>query len=144
MTIRSAIYTRKSIKKGVDQKLNIPDIQQQRSACEHYILTQADNGWEVVEKRYDDDGHNGDNMDRPGLRELLSDIKAGLIHHVIVYKLEVLTRKLQNFSTIIDLLDQHTVKLVSVTQPLDALSPNYREILNTFSSIEAGLDEESC
>ena len=41
---------------------------------------------------YDDGGYSGGTMERPGLRQLLADIEAGLIDVVVVYKIDRLSR----------------------------------------------------
>ena len=48
-------------------------------------------GWEVY-KIYTDAGFSGANMDRPGLQEMIKDVKAGKINKVVVYKLDRLSR----------------------------------------------------
>jgi len=43
LTVRCAIYTRKSSDEGLDQKFNSLDAQ--REACEAYIMSQRHAGW---------------------------------------------------------------------------------------------------
>jgi DNA invertase Pin-like site-specific DNA recombinase len=50
-----AIYTKKSTEEGLEQQFNSLD--NQRLAGENYVLSQASEGWEVVEKHYDDGGY---------------------------------------------------------------------------------------
>ena len=52
----------------------------------------------------------------PALKRVLDDIKYGKIETVIVYKVDRLTRSLNDFSKIIEVFDSHSVSLVSVTQ----------------------------
>jgi DNA invertase Pin-like site-specific DNA recombinase len=66
MTIRCAIYTRKSSEKGLEQNFNSLDAQ--RISGESYVMSQSHEGWEIVEKHYDDGGYSG------GLQELFRDI----------------------------------------------------------------------
>ena len=75
MKRRCAIYTRKSTEEGLEQSFNSLDAQ--REACAAYILSQAHEGWELVDEHYDDGGWSGGNMARPGLQQLLTDIAAG-------------------------------------------------------------------
>ena len=74
-TLRCAIYTRKSSEEGLDQEFNSLDAQ--REACTAYISSQRGEGWTASARRYDDGGWSGGNMDRPGLKSLLTDIEAG-------------------------------------------------------------------
>lgn len=80
--IRCAIYTRKSTKEGLEQDFNSLDAQ--REACEAYIQSQKGLGWVTQKKRFDDGGISGGTMDRPALKELLSDIESGKVDLVVV------------------------------------------------------------
>ncbi|WP_052730331.1 DNA-methyltransferase [Sphingomonas sp. SRS2] len=77
--IRCAVYTRKSDEKGLEQEFNSLDAQ--REACDAYIASQRHEGWKLVRDAYDDGGLSGGNMDRPALKMLLADIKAGKVRH---------------------------------------------------------------
>jgi DNA invertase Pin-like site-specific DNA recombinase len=80
--LRCAVYTRKSSEEGLEQSFNSLDAQ--REACEAYIKSQAHEGWRLIKTAYDDGGFSGGSMERPGLRQLLLDIEAGLIDVVVV------------------------------------------------------------
>ena len=73
-------------------------------------------------------------MERPGLKALLDDIEAGLIDIVIVYKVDRLTRSLSDFAKIIEVLDQHGVSFVAVTQQFNTTSSMGRLTLNILLS----------
>src|SRR3984893_11638094 len=75
LTIRCAIYTRKSSDEGLDQEFNSLDAQ--REACEAYIVSQRHAGWVALADMYDDGGLSGGTMERPALKRLLEDIEAG-------------------------------------------------------------------
>ena len=74
-TRRCAIYTRKSTDEGLEQEFNSLDAQ--RESCAAFILSQAHEGWENLPELYDDGGYSGGSMKRPGLTQLMSDVKAG-------------------------------------------------------------------
>ena len=112
--IRCAIYTRKSTEEGLEQDFNSLDAQ--REASEAYIKSQKHEGWEVVPTTYDDGGYSGGNMERPALKQLLTDIEAGKIDIVVVYKVDRLSRALGDFAKMVDVFDKHEVSFVSVTQ----------------------------
>jgi DNA invertase Pin-like site-specific DNA recombinase len=99
-TIRCAIYTRKSSEEGLEQEFNSLDAQ--REACEAYIVSQRHAGWVALADMYDDGGLSGGTMERPALKQLLKDIKAGKVRTVVVYKVDRLTRSLADFAKIID------------------------------------------
>ena len=65
---------------------------------------------------YDDGGFSGATMDRPALQRLLTDIAAGRIDTIVVYKIDRLTRSLADFAKIVEILDQRSASFVSVTQ----------------------------
>src|SRR2546428_11924269 len=94
--IRCAIYTRKSTDEGLDRDFNSLD--NQREAAEAYIKSQIHEGWEALPERYDDGGFSGGNLERPALRRLLADIKAGKVDRLVVYKMERLARSLLQFA----------------------------------------------
>ncbi len=84
-----AIYCRKSSEEGLDMDFNSLDAQ--RESCEAYISSQKAEGWKTVKTQYEDGGFSGGNMERPGLQQLLTDIKDRKIDIVVVYKIDRLT-----------------------------------------------------
>src|SRR5688572_20676195 len=88
--VRCAIYTRKSTEEGLEREFNTLDAQ--RESGEAYITSQTHEGWECLGDRYDDGGFTGGNMDRPALKRLLTDIEAGRVDCVVVYKVDRLSR----------------------------------------------------
>jgi site-specific DNA recombinase len=130
--VRCAIYTRKSTDEGLDQAFNTLDAQ--REAAESYIDSQRQEGWVTLATHYDDGGFTGANMDRPALKQMLADIESGAIDCVIVYKVDRLTRSLLDFGRIIEILDQHSVTFVSVTQNFNTTTSIGRLTLNILLS----------
>jgi site-specific DNA recombinase len=63
-------------------------------AAEAYILSQREQGWEVVAERSDDGGFSGANMDRPALKRLLKDLAARWIDCLVVNKVDRLSQSL--------------------------------------------------
>jgi hypothetical protein len=54
ITLRCAIYTRKSTEEGLEQEFNSLDAQ--REACAAFITSQVGQGWKELPKLYDDGG----------------------------------------------------------------------------------------
>jgi len=129
---RCAIYTRKSHEEGLEQEFNSLDAQ--RLAGENYIKSQQHEGWQIIDKFYDDGGFSGGTLERPALQQLFEDIAAGLIDCVIVYKIDRLSRSLLDFAKIVDLFDQHNVTFVSVTQSFNTANSMGRLMLNVLLS----------
>lgn len=127
-----AIYTRKSTEEGLDMDFNSLDAQ--REACGSYILSQKSEGWQASPCLYDDGGFSGGNIERPALKRLLEDIKAGIINIVVVYKIDRLTRSLMDFSKLVEIFDQYGVTFVSVTQSFNTTTSMGRLTLNVLLS----------
>jgi DNA invertase Pin-like site-specific DNA recombinase len=130
--VRCAIYTRKSSEEGLEQSFN--SLEAQREACCAYVLSQRHEGWTALNDRYDDGGFSGGTMERPALQQLLADILAGKINTVVVYKVDRLTRSLNDFSKIIEVFDSHGVSFVSVTQAFNTTTSMGRLTLNVLLS----------
>jgi DNA invertase Pin-like site-specific DNA recombinase len=130
--VRCAIYTRKSTDDGLEQDFNSLDAQ--RECAEAYILSQRHEQWIALDKRYDDGGFTGANIDRPALRQLLLDVEAGLLDVVVVYKVDRLSRSLLDFARIMEVFDKRNVSFVSVSQPLNTTSSMGRLTLNVLLS----------
>ena len=130
--VRCAIYTRKSSEEGLEQDFNSLDAQ--REASEAYIASQKSSGWVVLADLYDDGGVSGGTMDRPALQRLLSDIDAGRVDTVVVYKVDRLTRSLSDFAKIVEAFDAKGVSFVSVTQQFNTTTSMGRLTLNILLS----------
>src|SRR6202051_3432091 len=132
LTVRCAIYTRKSSDEGLDQEFNSLDAQ--REACEAYIVSQRHAGWSALADMYDDGGLSGGGLERPALKRLLEDIKGGKVQIIVVYKVDRLTRSLADFAKIVDVLDAHNASFVSVTQQFNTTTSMGRLTLNMLLS----------
>ena len=130
--LRCAIYTRKSTEEGLDQAFNSLDAQ--REACAAYVLSQKIEGWSLVSARYDDGGFSGGSMERPALARLLTDVREGRVDVVVVYKVDRLTRSLNDFARIVDVFDEAGASFVSVTQQFNTTSSMGRLTLNVLLS----------
>jgi hypothetical protein len=95
---RCAVYTRKSTDEGLTQDFNSLDAQR------------------------DAGGYTGANMERPALRRLLADVKAGKVDCVVVYKVDRLTRSPFDFARIVEVLDKQGVSFVAVTQQFNTMT----------------------
>jgi DNA invertase Pin-like site-specific DNA recombinase len=73
-------------------------------------------------------------MERPGLKVLLTDIDAGLVDVIVVYKVDRLTRSLADFAKIVERLDAKQASFVSVTQAFNTTTSMGRLTLNVLLS----------
>jgi site-specific DNA recombinase len=129
---RCAIYTRKSSEEGLEQDYN--SLHAQREACEAFIRSQTGEGWRLVKSAYDDGGFSGAGMARPGLLQLLTHIREGLVDTVVVYKVDRLTRSLTDFARMVELFDAKGVSFVAVTQQFNTTTSMGRLTLNVLLS----------
>ncbi|MEM7471581.1 MAG: recombinase family protein [Pseudomonadota bacterium] len=129
---RCAIYTRKSTEEGLEQNFNSLDAQ--REACAAYVLSQKHEGWSGLADRYDDGGFSGGSMERPGLKQLLADVRAGRVDVIVVYKVDRLTRSLTDFAKMVEAFDEAGVSFVSVTQAFNTTNSMGRLTLNVLLS----------
>ena len=142
-SVRCAIYTRKSTEHGLELEFNSLDAQ--REACEAYIKSQVHEGWRALPARYDDPAYSGGNLERPALQKLLSDIDAGRVDVVVVYKIDRLTRSLADFAKLVELFDKKAVSFVAVTQQFNTTTSMGRLTLNvllSFAQFERELSSE--
>ncbi len=91
-------------------------------------------------KLYSDAGFSGANTDRPALKSMLSDIHAGRIARVVVYKLDRLSRSQKDTLRLIeDEFTAHGVDFVSLTENFDTGAPLGKAmigILSVFAQLE--------
>ena len=130
--LRCAIYTRKSSDEGLDQSFNSLDAQ--REACEAFIKSQKQEGWQLIPTHYDDGGYSGGTMERPALTRLLDDIDAGQVQVVVVYKVDRLTRALTDFAKMIERFDASGTSFIAVTQQFNTTTSMGRLTLNVLLS----------
>lgn len=127
-----AIYTRKSTEERLDMAFNSLD--SQREACEAYILSQKSDGWVASKTEYDDGGFSGGTLERPALRRLLDDVKAGKIQIIVVYKIDRLTRSLMDFAKLVEVFDEHGATFISITESFNTTTSVGRLALNVMLS----------
>jgi len=142
-SLRCAIYTRKSTEHGLELEFNSLDAQ--REACEAYIKSQASLGWKVLAHHYNDAAFSGGNLQRPALKKLLTDIEAGKIDVVVVYKIDRLTRSLADFAKLVEAFDAKSISFVAVTQQFNTTTSMGRLTLNvllSFAQFERELGSE--
>lgn len=62
---------------------------------------------------------SGKNLEREGMQKIIFGIKEGRIKCLIVYKLDRLTRSLQDMDALIELFEKHEVQFMSVQENID-------------------------
>lgn len=112
MNLINAIYTRQS----VDRADSI-SVESQVEFCKKEVIGDS------CVKVYTDKGYSGKNIDRPAFREMMTDIKAGKIRRVIVYRLDRISRSVLDFANVIDVFQRHSVDFVSTMEKFDTGTP---------------------
>ncbi len=77
---------------------------------------------------------SGGTLQRPALQRLLTDIAAGKIDIVVVYKVDRLTRSLLDFARLVEALDKTGTSFVSITQSFNTTTSMGRLTLNMLLS----------
>ncbi|MGD9494988.1 MAG: recombinase family protein [Armatimonadota bacterium] len=108
---RAAIYTRVSSEEQADEGLSLV-VQEQRGRA-----VALERGADIVEV-YQDDGWSGTRFDRPALQRMLADLAD--LDMVIVWRLDRLSRSVRDWAEMMEMLSDHKVGLVSVTEAFDA------------------------
>ena len=135
--LRCAVYTRTS-REG-EAAPAFTSINAQQEVCYAYIASRHHLSWLPVSVSYNDPGFSGGALERPALQQMLTDIEAGRIDMVVVYKLDRLSRGMVHFARLMEMFERHHVTLVSVTQHLNSHDAAGRLAINalmTFAQFE--------
>lgn len=125
-----AIYCRQS----VDKKDSI-SIEAQAEACKRLI---GDNEYKV----YSDKGFTGANTNRPEFEQLMADIEDDKISKVVCYKVDRISRSLQDFIGIYSKFEKHKVEFLSCSEQFDtstAMGKATLQIIMVFAELERGM-----
>lgn len=111
MNLIDAIYTRQSV-----DRIDSISVESQVEFCKREVI-----GENI--KVYTDKGYSGKNTDRPAFQEMMTDIEAGKIRRVIVYRLDRISRSVLDFASVIDVFQKHSVDFVSTMEKFDTGTP---------------------
>jgi len=142
MTLKCAIYTRKSTEHGLDMEFN--SLQNQEESCKAYIASQSFNGWQYY-KTYSDAAISGGTMDRPALKQMLDDMAHRLVNTVVVYKVDRLSRSILDFHNMMKYFEKYGANFVSITQSFDTSTSMGKLTLNmllSFAQFEREVSSE--
>lgn len=73
----------------------------------------------TIYKIYREEGVSAKSMDRPKFQEMIADLKRGKINKIIVYKLDRLTRSIQDLESICKLIEETDTSLESVSEEIN-------------------------
>jgi site-specific DNA recombinase len=109
---QAAIYLRVSTDEQVSEGYSISA---QKERLEAFAKSQ---GWAVTEY-YIEEGQSAKDMNRPELQRLLTDVKAGGMDIVLVYRLDRLTRSVLDLYRLLNLFEENKVAFRSATEVYD-------------------------
>lgn len=133
-----AKYIRVSTDKQREEGYSV-DIQKER--LEAYARSMYPEGeYEVEYREYVDDGYSGGSLDRPKMNQLIEDVKNGEVTHVVVVKLDRLSRSQKDTLYLIeDVFLPHNVAFISMNESFNTATPFGRAvvgILSVFAQLE--------
>ena len=136
--IRVAIYVRVSTVYQVD-KDSLPMMKQDLTSYCKYILNTDDF---VI---FEDAGYSGKNTDRPAYQKMMSQIRQGLFTHLLVWKIDRVSRNLLDFAKMYEELKDLGVTFVSKNEQFDtstAIGEAMLKIILVFAELERNMTSE--
>lgn len=132
----AAIYIRVSTDYQAEEGYSIDAQKEQLSA---YCISKGIKHYDF----YIDGGWSGSNIERPEMQRLIKDVKENKISHVIVYKLDRLSRSQKDTLYLIeDVFNPYGVDFVSLNESMDTSTPMGRLMLGILSAF-AQLEREN-
>lgn len=131
--MKAAIYSRKSIFTGKGES-----IENQIELCKEY----GDRLGATEYLIYEDEGFSGGNTNRPRFQQLLKDVKSKKFDVLICYRLDRISRNVADFSSTLDLLQNHNISFVSIKEQFDTSTPMGRAMVY-IASVFAQLERET-
>ena len=135
-----AIYVRVSTGYQVD-KDSLPFQKKELKAyCKHILhvdLSQVE--------IFEDAGRSGKNTKRPAYERMMEKVRAGLVSHVLVYKIDRISRNLVDFSLMYDDFKYNRVTFISLNEQFDtssAIGEAVLKIILVFAELERKLTSE--
>ena len=135
-----AIYVRVSTGYQVD-KDSLPFQKKELKAYCKHILHVDMSRVEIFE----DAGRSGKNTKRPAYERMMQKVRAGLVSHVLVYKIDRISRNLVDFSLMYDDFKYNRVTFVSLNEQFDTSSVIGEAVLKiilVFAELERKLTSE--
>ena len=132
MTKHTVLYLRQSLDRDNDEFA----VDRQRQQCEKLC---AERGW-LIAAEYKDDDVSASNRrkPRPAYERMLADVRAGRIGRIVVQVADRLYRQPRDLEDLIDLCNEHRVKLVTVTGDLDLSTDPGRMVARILGAVARG------
>lgn len=127
-----AIYVRKSVltKKG-------ESINNQINMCRSYA---KDNDITInSDLIYCDEGYSGKDTDRPQFKQMLNNLNKNKFDTIICYRLDRISRSINDFSNLINVLEENNITFISIRENFDTNTPMGKSMMyiaSVFSELE--------
>ena len=138
LNIKVAIYIRVSTSHQID-KDSLPLQRKDLINYCKYVLNTNDF---VI---FEDAGYSAKNTDRPDYQKMMSRIRVGEFTHLLVWKIDRISRNLRDFSEMYDELKHYNVTLISKNEQFDtstAMGEAMLKIILVFAELERKLTAE--
>lgn len=130
-----AIYVRKSVQTGRGDS-----IQNQIDLCKDYAKKRNI----LIDDLhiYCDQGYSGKDFNRPEFKIMINDLKQGKFNVLICYRLDRISRSLNDFSNLSEILEEHKISFVSIKELFDTSTPIGKSMMY-IASVFAQLERET-
>lgn len=136
--MKIAIYIRVSTHHQID-KDSLPLQRNELINYSKYII--GSNDYEVFE----DAGYSGKDTDRPGFQDMMNRVKEGEFTHILVWKIDRISRNLIDFATMYEAMKKYNITFISKNEQFDtstAMGEAMLKIILVFAELERKLTAE--
>lgn len=94
---------------------------------------------------YCDEGYSGKNTNRPQFKKMLEDLKKNKFNTIICYRLDRISRSINDFSNLITMLEKNNITFISIKEDFDTNSPMGKSMMyiaSVFSQLERETTKE--
>lgn len=135
---KAALYIRVSTHHQID-KDSLPFQRKELINYSKYVLGIDD--YEIFE----DAGYSGKNTDRPKFQEMMNRVRAGEFTHILVWKIDRVSRNLLDFTSMYEEIKKYNVTFISKNEQFDtstAMGEAMLKIILVFAELERKLTAE--
>ena len=118
-------YVRESTQWQVTNGYNLGE---QKRKIEEFCKYKYETGSYELEIR-EERGVSARNLKRPQIQSIIELIKAKSIDILIIHNLDRLTRSVKDLAYLIELLEEYSIELVSITESIDTTTPSGRTFI---------------
>ena len=130
--VPAAIYARVSTDNQVGGRFD--SCESQTAICREHIRQHAAEGWYEVAS-FTDAAYSGGSMNRPGIQAIKRMIEAGEVKVVVIFKLERMSRNMDEWGPFRAFLEKHSCRLESATEDISESEPEGRLKNNILISV---------